>query len=533
MKKKVKTNQIPNKFIENIYTEDTFTENLALSHSTTGDIHLDYFSKCGTYRLRSLDEVFSDMGRMWSISPLLTLKIIFYLRLISRQAKGFINTEKVQKGQGNRDEFRKAILWLIKYQGEIFYKNIWLIPVIGTWKDLWHWEIIDEIDHQEVYSLIKCGLEDDYNKELIAKYLPRLRSKSNCKIEKHLKIKNFVLGLCKFLNWTPVEYRKFKSSGKAHQFQRDMCENNWKNLNFNAVPGRALFKLLNDKGRVDDITTIERHDLIEKYLIWVRKQPILKFTGYVYELMKAVNPGMSLAQKYTVDKQFDQLIELAKKDTGDLRENVWCALDTSGSMCDNVADTTAFDICVSMGIYFSTLNKGAFKDHVVMFSNNSEVRKLHGSFADKVFQIKSSETAWGSTNFQSVIDEIVRIRIHNPEIPVSDYPSTLLVISDMQFNPVGGNTKTNYEEAMMKLQQVGLPKIRIIWWYVTGRGKDFPSKIDDRGVILMSGFDGAVLTSILNYENKIEAKKNKPDKFTPFDNMLKVLDQETLNKITL
>ena len=39
----------------------------------------------------------------------------------------------------------------------------------------------------------------------------------------------------------------------------------------------------------------------------------------------------------------------------------------------------------------------------------------------------------GSTNFQSVVDEIVRIRKSNPNIPLEDYPSTLLVVSDMQF----------------------------------------------------------------------------------------------------
>jgi hypothetical protein len=32
-------------------------------------------------------------------------------------------------------------------------------------------------------------------------------------------------------------------------------------------------------------------------------------------------------------------------------------------------------------------------------------------------------TAWGSTNFQSVIDLLVRIRRDHPTIPIADYPA--------------------------------------------------------------------------------------------------------------
>ena len=50
---------------------------------------------------------------------------------------------------------------------------------------------------------------------------------------------------------------------------------------------------------------------------------------------------------------------------------------------------------------------------------------------------------------------------------------------------------------MGKLAAVGLPRIRIVWWWVTGRGTDFPSTLDEAGVILVGGFDGAVLSLLL------------------------------------
>ena len=104
--KAVRTEAV-NLFLEKVYTHNTFTENGALSNSTTGDPFLDYFSKCGTYRGRELDEVFADASRMYAISPELTLKMILYLRLITRKTKGFHHSSGIQKGMGNRDEFYK------------------------------------------------------------------------------------------------------------------------------------------------------------------------------------------------------------------------------------------------------------------------------------------------------------------------------------------------------------------------------------------------------------------------------------------
>jgi len=520
-----------NKFLKALHSFNTFTENGALSHSTSGSAVLDYFAKCGTYRDRDLEVVFADMSRMWAESPLRTLQVIFYNRMISRVAKGMVASEKVQSGQGNRSEFRASLVWLAKFKPAVLYANLWLVPVAGAWKDLWHEELIDSLDLTKVYALIAAAMEDDYNQELLAKYLPRIRSKSNCYNERHEQLNKFAFGLIKVLKWSPSQYRKFKASGKAHGFQRQMCSGQWKDLQFNQIAGKALFQLVNNRGK-DGKTTIERHAIEADYVQWISAQPTAKFTGYVYELMKAVNAKMTIAQKITVDKQFDGLINLAKADEKNT-ENVWCALDTSGSMTMKVANTSAYDICVSLGVYFSTLNEGAFKDQVIMFDSLSRVLQLSGSFSDKVTQIQSANTAWGSTNFQSVIDEIVRVRKQNPSIPVAEFPTTLVVVSDMQFNPVNGNTQTNYQRAMQKLASVGLPSIRIVWWWVTGRGEDFPNQMDNEGLVMIGGFDGTIISKLLGEEVKVQNTGQAKKQLTAFEAMLKALDQEVLNELQL
>ena len=518
-----------NKFLNAIFKRSARTENGAISNASTSSALLDYFSKAGTYRKRTLEEVFADMSAIWNEHPTDALKLIFYNRMISRSIKGFETTEKMQMGQGNRDEFRKSIIWLARYKPEILNMNLWMIPMVGCWKDLWHMELMDELDEVMTFELISKGINCEYNKDLLAKYLPRIRSKSNVYNERHAKLNAFAFGLIKYLKWTPVQYRKFKSSGKAHDFQKKMSNGLFSEIDFKAIPGKALFQIVHNKG-LDKQTTLERHGLDAAYLDWIQKQPVAKFTGYVYELMDAVKPTMSLIQKHTVDRQFAGLIEKAKE-VGKISENVWCALDTSGSMTARVADTTAFDICLSLGVYFSTLNEGAFKDHVIMFDRVSRVKALSGAFSDKIIQLRSATTAWGNTNFQSVIDEIVRIRMESPEIPISEFPTTLLVVSDMQFDSAGRRQRTNYETAMKKLRRVGLPNIRIVWWWVTDRGTDFPSTLEDEGTILIGGFDGAILSLLLNEEDNGIEKDNTRRKAGPYEAMQKALSQEILELI--
>ena len=526
-----------NSFLHALHTHDTITENGALSHGSTGSAILAYFSKAGTYRDRKLEDVFADLSKMWAESPELTLRVIFYNRMITRASQGAFESEAVQAGQGNRSEFRRALVWLARFHGDSFRQNLWLVPVVGVWKDLWHAETVDALPADAVHGLIESRLHDNYDGALLAKYLPKMRSKANTFNDRHRALNGFAARLIKRLKWTPQEYRKFKSSGRSHVFQTQMMRGEWDEIAFAKLPGRALHQLVNHVGR-DGETTLVRHGQEARYVDWIRSQPVAKFTGYVYELMKGVHAGMSLAQKLTLDRQFDGLIELAQRDRK-VTGNVWTALDTSGSMTMPVANTTAFDICVSLGVYFATLNEGTFKDHVIMFDDKSKVQTIGGGFTDKVLQIKAASTAWGSTNFQSVIDEIVRVRQTRPAVPVADFPTTLIVVSDMQFNPVGGNAHTNYEAAMAKLAAVGLPKLQIVWWWVTGRAEDFPSTQADEGVVMIGGFDGAILSQLIG-EEAVEtsvktdgASTAERKQATPYEAMVRALDQELLRALVV
>jgi len=547
-----------NAFLNAMGQKNARTWNDAISNSTTGVSTLDYFAKCGSYRGRNFVEVNSDMASIFGSDPLTAMKILFYNRLITRKVKGFGHeTETVQRGQGQRDEFVKSLAWLENNYPELLYQNLWLVPVVGSWKDLWYDSAATGfhyyVNTDKVYELVKIGLQSEYHRAILAKNLPAIRSRRNAKNDRRRRRSAWARGLCEYLGWSEREYRKFKADpeNSAHMFQRVMCANDWDSLDFNTISGKALFNLISQRGK-DRKNVIERHGLENKYIEWIKTQPVAKFTGYPYELYLAAKNERNLAQKYTYDAQFQGLLAKAKDAVAPelLEKGVLCALDTSGSMHGGYgmggiqqAGIAPIDVCVGLGIYFASLLQGHFHNHVIMFDNTSRFLKLNGeSFCDKCDQIP--DNAMGGTNFQSVIDEIVRVRRQNPQIPVSDFPEVLLVVSDMQFNPAsdggwysrnvtGYDTETNYEVAMRKLRQVGLPDMTIIWWNVNGQHTtDFASTNFDPGTVLVSGFDGAIVTSILGgMEEVVDKETGEKRKPTPEEVMQKALDQEILNRI--
>ena len=527
----------------------TLTENGAVSFATAGKAIIDQFSHAGTAIGRPIETVFAEQAELWREDPESAIRFPFYLRLVTRKVKVSENekTEAVQKGAGLRDEAFKRILWVAYNQPEAFKRNAWLLPVVGSWKDLWTLMLLDmenqnKLDKGFIFSIMAAGLDDATQCDLIRKYMPAIKSSEKCKTERAKTLNALAKAFASFLGLSAKEYRKMKASGTAHDFQKLICSRSYADIDWKTIPGRALTHLISGK-------FLDNHGLTEDYLKWVMSQPTVKFTGYVYELgMKLDTMGYNLSMKtapsraaaiYTINKQFDGLIELAKKDQGGLKGNVLCALDTSGSMTCDISGTnglTSYDVCVSLGIYFSELNEGYFHNTVAMFDNTSRVMKLSGTFSEKWQAIRNATTAWGGTNFMSLVQLLVDERKKHPLIPESEFPQTLLVVSDMQFNPSGYYNRsserdaTNQEAARALLRTVFsdefVDNFNFIWWYCasrSGAGHDVPATMDQGGNYVFSGFDGSIVTLLLGGEEQA-----KPDgtPLTMEEMVQKALSQE-------
>lgn len=518
-----------------------YTENGALSYASIGSALLDQFAKAGAARGRDLTTVFAEQSALWAENPDYALKFPFYLRMVTRKAvvDDDNTTEAVQRGSGAKDEAFKRLIWIALYHPESFYKNLWLLPVVGSWKDLWVMLTMeDKLNKEKFFETIAAGINSDYHRELVKKYLPQIRANSKCKTEWAKKTNQLAKEFCAFAGWTPKEYREFKTTGRAHEFQRVICAGQYDKLNFKTIPGKALLNLVSGK-------FLEKHDLTNKYINWLESQPVAKFNGYPYELVMKLNgyrynlTSLPLATKVTIDKQFDNLIATAKDGDGGIKGNVWCALDTSGSMTSPIArdsKVTSFDVCIGLGIYFATLNEGAFHKNVIMFDSTSTVKQLKGSFTDMYQQIVSDRVAWGSTNFMSIIELICKIRRENPQIPLEEYCTTLLVVSDMQMNSCG--SQTNYEAAKAMLRgefpEEWVENVKFIWWEVNQRAKDFPSNMDCGGCYNIGGFDGSIVSLILGGQAKVVDEVTGEERTPTMDEVIDAaLNQEVLKQVTL
>ena len=510
---------VDNKFISNI-TNQTTTWNGAVSNKSTGSELVDDFSRNGTYISRDVENVFNGMDILWNENKDLALASIFYIRAISRKTK-FKKDSYQTKGQGKRDEFLKRLLWLAYNHSKTFEENLYLVPVIGRWKDLWDLVLIDfenRIDRNVVYKLIASGLADKSQFDLVAKYLPLLKAKSKTKSTRHKLLNVFVKEFLAYLGITPKELRQIKTNGNAHTWQKLVSIKKYDKIDFNTIGGQAINHLV-ISGWID------RHNQTNKYIKFLDDNDKIKFNGYPYDLVKSYEDCKTTICKYTINKQFKTLLENSEP----LQGNILCALDTSGSMqWDSVGKYTPYDVCIGLGIYFSSLNTGAFKDVVAMFDDTTEFLKLNGEFTNKLHQIQTTRTAWGSTNFLSVIDAIVEFRKSNPNVSLDDYPTTLLVVSDMQFNPTGSK-ETNYREAMKRLASVGLGEMKIVWWQVNSETKDVPSTLDDKGTFVISGFDGNVISLLLGKE-VVETNQQPKDMY---ELMVKAYTQPLFKKLVI
>ena len=529
--------------------EYTTSGNGALKLTSTGDPFVDQFGLISQYRqLRPYSSISKDMQELWDIDPMYTLKLLFYIRLVTRKVKFHNGTEtsKVQKGAGLRHEAFMRMLWLAVNHSDIFYKNLPLFITIGSWKDIiqlmsydlqYHGWDNRVLDFNKMSDFILAGLENPNTCNLVKKFLPTIKAKSKCRtlesqadtiIGKFLTHKLFDSGEFspKLHSKNYHLYRKLKSSGTAHEWQQMISRSQF-NIDFSKVHGRALALLVSGN-------YLKNHNLEKDYENWIKKQPVAKFTGFVYELFKGLNLNSPLYKKYTIDKQFENLIQIAKE--GSSESSFIVARDTSGSMSSNVKglNISSNDVAKSIALYFSYLLKGKFANSYIEFDRKTELKYWEGdSPTDKY--LRNTSCAYGNTNFLSIADLFIEIYKHTS---IEKFPKGLICISDGELNDSGDN-KTNFQSFKKRLLKAGFPKdyvdnFKIVLWDIPNafysfdeiRPK-FESYADTPNFFYMGGFDPAGITFLLGGE------VNKSIPKTPRELFETAMNQEIMDYIQM
>lgn len=516
------TSAFVNKALENKAV--TTSGNGAKKYSTTGNPFVDQFGKLGSYKSpRTFDEISSDCEILWASNPLMTIVFLFYIRMITRVVTLFdgLSTKVSQKGAELKHEGIMRMIWLHFKAPSTFWKNITTFISIGSWKDIitmLQYDLVyngwkdRKLDWNKFGQLILSGLENKNTSELLKKYLPSIKSNSNC-VTIEAQADNLVgKWICSLLfgnkgeesGTTYKKYRKLKSSGTAHEWQQLISQQKFYRIEFNKIHGRALSLLVRGK-------FLDTSNLRDKYTEWITKPETtnVKYTGFVHELFSVCRKYSSLvtmpkAEQETINKQFQTLVT---KGGESKQTNLIVVRDTSGSMDSSATGTTmsCYDIAKALALYFSEFLTGKFANAWIEFNSTAQMHTWKGNTPlSKWYNDRSGVV--GSTNFISVIDLFAKLKKQG--IDESEFPTGILCISDGEFNPASLG-RTNVKSALDTLRQAGFSKeyvqnfVIVLWnlqnnYYGRGSGEKFETYGTTPNVFYFSGYSAATVSFLTN-----------------------------------
>ena len=455
----------------------TSTTNGMKAFRSTLNANLDFFAKSGNIEYPSL---IADFNSAFAEDKELALRNLLHMR-------------DVRGGKGIRDNFRVLMLNLVERSPSVFNDTrlIQAIPKVGRWDDMF---VLVTDDNKTlanaVIKLIANELRKDVPDALLCKWLPR----SGIVASK----------LRSYLKWTPKQYRQKRVAHKS-VVETPMSANKWTEINYSHVPSRAMMVYRNAYKKQD----AERFNAFVESAV-KGEVKINSSTLWPHEVINQGN-NMSAVQ----EAQWKQLPNMLEEGV-----TVLPIVDTSGSMTwvKSVGKYMPDDIATALGIYFADKQKSAFNGLLMTFSTSPNFVNISDckSLEEKITKVSSMSVA-GSTNVEAAFDLILS-HAQKHSVPKEDMPSTLLIMSDMQFNQGTSGNPRAYKMAQKKFKAAGYECPRLVFWNLDIAGKNVPVKHNDDGACIVSGFSPNSLAGIMNAE-----------KFDPMNVMLETLNNDRYN----
>lgn len=479
-------------------TDVTYTQNGAVAMRSTDSKVLDMYGILGAMRNR-LNEVEDYYSRAWNENPDLAGKLAFHARDIR------------VGGLGEREVSRRIFKWIATYHPETMKANLALVPYYGRFDD-WYvfvgtpveedmWKLFRKQWHEDVVNY-KAGKPIS----LLAKWAksPNTSSKESCRLGRltaqklgmntHTYQKSLAL-LRKYINLT----------------ERDMSDNNWSGISYEAVPSKAMTNYRH---------AFKEHDgeRFGAYInqVKVGEKKINASTLYPYDLTEKYLDDTQLYRVYSgkfncgIDSKIDDVVEAQWKALPNYIEgeqNILVMADTSGSMRGRPMASA-----LGLAVYFAERNQGAWHNLFMTFSERPEFVQLdEGSLHSKLSTAVKAN--WGmNTDMQAAFELVLKTAVEN-NVPASDMPKALIVVSDMQFDvydggygygntsPFGRKNCKNIVEAMRrKFAQYGYELPNIVFWTVNSfeSNPTYQNKFNTDGVQNVSGQSAATFKRVID-----------------------------------
>lgn len=462
----------------------TLTENGAVTPRSTGSDCLNLFATIGALRARNSAEIENRFLRAFAEDPDVAMKILFYAR-------------DIRGGLGERAVFRTLIRWLAENEMPSLVRNLPYIAEYGRWDDIL--VLLDTPARSAAEAVLyrqfqadMQALESGEQVSLLGKWLPSVNA-SNAETVRMAK------QLARAFGMNEAQYRKALSALRA---QILIIENNLRerdySFDYSKQPSKAMFKYRRAFMRNDQVR-------YQAFMTQVKDGSAVLHTGTLmpYEIVtSAYNAGEN--DREALNVTWNALEDFTNN------ENALVVADGSGSMYWFGSPKPAA-VAQSLAIYFAERNQGAFRNHFITFSMTPQLVEIRGrDIVEKVRYCRSFNEC-ENTNLQAVFELILHTAVEN-RVPQKQLPSTLYIVSDMEFDSCArGASVSNFEYAKNLYRQYGYKLPRVVFWNVQSRSQQQPVKMNEQGVALVSGCTARIFSQVMSGE------------MDPYANMMNVI----------
>ena len=478
-------------------TNYTYTENGAVTHTTTKSALLDMFAMGAAMRSRSDEDVILMFRKAFAENPVYALKCLFYIR-------------DIRGGQGERRFFRLCMKDMAKNNADAAKRNLKYVPEFGRWDDLYVFEGTNL--ENDAFEFMKNQLALDVEcktPSLLAKWLKSENTSS--RESRRLGNKTRIA-----FGMNHKQYRKTLAvlRERINIVERLMSENRWDEIEFDKIPSRAGMIYKNAFAR-HDLERVQSEKNVVSYADFAKDKDTKVNAKALYpyecvaEALKLFRtgsywsmrelPAMDDTTRLMVNKYWENLTDYFNNATF----NGIAVVDTSGSMVRNDA-AAPINVAISLGLYCAERAKGPFAGNYISFASRPQLIKTEGvDFVDKVQRIYKTNLV-DDTNIEATFDLMLNTAIQN-RCSQDDLPQNVIIISDMEFNSAvdwrsnfrGNNTETLLEGIARKWAAHGYEMPHLIFWNCDARQNNIPM-IGNGRISYVSGMSPTIFETIMS-----------------------------------
>jgi len=446
----------------------------AYEHSL--DHAIEFFSKAGSLFTGKesfygeSETALSLFQKAWIVDEELSMKLLLWLR----DCRG---------GAGNRSGARECYHWLANHAPEWLSANIGWLPLVGRWDDL-RSLFGTKAEKDAVRLWVKALQAEDV---LAAKWADR----SDQPVRQSL---DMVIG----------DFRRFLAKlRKNHIVEHQMCTGRWNEIDYEHIPSVAMARYTKAFGKHDE----ERFENYKESLA-TGEATIHADVLFPHDCVRTSRSGDSKI----ANAQFEALPNYLEGTD----ERIIVIADTSASMDTQIAGSIrASDISQGLALYCSAKmpKNGPFYKKFIAFCSESRFKDWEGmTFSEAVRNRKIFDRAVGRTQIDSALMLILKTA-KTFGIPDEYMPTTLMIVSDMQFHHGAGGNGSEVENCLLSYDEAGYRRPKVVYWNTDGYA-GAPGTIKSKDTALVSGFSTGILKALLSGEE-----------FTPKAVMLRALEK--------